>query len=61
MTRVTKGNWRPGKNDVSLFCLPLCCARCLWFWLRLAGWLPCWEIASHTALRVCCRKNCYVV
>ena len=22
----------------------------------LAGWLPCWEIASHSALRVCCLK-----
>ena len=22
----------------------------------LAGWLPCWERASHSALRVCCRK-----
>ena len=27
----------------------------------LAGWLPCWERASHCALRVCCRKMfCYV-
>ena len=23
----------------------------------LAGWLPCWERACHSALRVCCRRN----
>ena len=29
-----------------------------WFWLRLAGWLTCWERARiYPALRVCCRKN----
>ena len=40
--------------------LPLCCARCLG--LRLAGWLPCWESASSSAFRVCCRKMlCYVL
>ena len=33
-----------------LLCLPLCHARCLSFRLKL-----CWEIASHSVLRVCCR------
>ena len=28
-----------------------------WLWFRLAGWLPCWERACHSALRVCCRTN----
>ena len=25
--------------------------------LGLAKWLPCWEGAGHSVLRVCCRKN----
>ena len=31
------------------------------FGRNLAGWLPCWETASHSALRVCCQKKCFVV
>ena len=27
------------------------------FVYNLAGWLPCWIRASHSALRVFCRKN----
>ena len=28
--------------------------------VETAGWLPCWERASHSPLRVCCRKNVLV-
>ena len=28
---------------------------------NLAGWLPCWERASRSALRECCRKKCFIV
>ena len=60
------GNQRPGKvvylrDTAVLLCLPLCWACCLWFRLRLAGWLPCWERVSHSALRVCFwKKKCNV-
>ena len=38
---------------------------CPWFWFRLAGFLPCWERDSHSAIRVCslrvCVGGCYVL
>ena len=51
----------PRKSGVSslyycLLCLPLCRNRSLSFLLKPSRWLPCWEKASHSGLRVCCRK-----
>ena len=58
-TELTSGDSsrRPSGSGLSsryicLLCLPLCCACSLWYRLRLAGWLPCLERASHSVLRV---------